>query len=167
MQVVCGQMLVPAVDGRVKPFSCSAAPESVAGEGSAFFLLTRDSVGRSYARMEPRFQDGQGERPQLRAMQILDACGMAKSEENYLSAVRPGIPVAGYAPIFGSQLTGSAFHAAAAAVMMKARMQYASPVLENPHGLNLCRETKSAELDEIFCTRLDCSGQVGTIVVGR
>ncbi len=165
MQVVCGQMLATAVDGRIKPFACSAAPQSVPGEGAAFFLLTRDPVGRSYARMATLLPDGVGVMPGPRAVQILDACGMAKNEEGYLRAVIPGVPVAGYAPLFGSQLTGTAFHAAVAAVMLKNQMQYASPVLDNPHGLNLCSETKSAEIESVYCTRLDCAGQVGTLVI--
>ena len=163
MQTVCGQMLTPAVDGRIKPFACSAAPVSVPGEGAAFFLLTRETIGRSYALIKSLSGEEPGSVLESEAVLILDACGMARNEQAYLNAVIPGAQVAGYAPLFGSQLTGSAFHAATAAVMVKSQKHYASPVLDNPHGLNLCRETKSAVMKNALCVRLDCTGQAGLL----
>ena len=56
MQNVCGRMAKVASDGHIKPFGFSAAPESVPGEGSAFFLLTRDPAGAGYGTIEIRGQ---------------------------------------------------------------------------------------------------------------
>lgn len=167
MQSVCGQMLKPAADGRIKPFACSASPEAVPGEGAAFFLLTKESAGQSYARLSTCSLDNLGPISASETFQILDSCGMARNEEAYLKAVLPGVPVAGYAPLFGSQLTGTAFHAAVAALMMRKQKQYANPVKDNPHGLPLCSDTKSAVLQEIICIRLDCGGQAGLVRVAR
>lgn len=167
MQAVCGQMLTPATDGRIKPFACSAAPEAVPGEGAAFFLLTKESAGQSYARLATCAPGDAGLIPASETFQILDSCGMARNEEAYLKAVLPGVPVAGYAPLFGSQLTGTAFHAAVAAVMIKKQEQYASPVRDNPHGLSLCCETKPTEMRDVICIRLNCAGAAGFVRLAK
>ncbi|MEI6563681.1 MAG: beta-ketoacyl synthase N-terminal-like domain-containing protein [bacterium] len=164
MQSVCGQMLKPAADGRIKPFAFSTTPESVPGEGAAFFLMTRDTAGVGYGLLEviedlPVPSSGG-------SLQILDACGMARDESAYLAAVMPGISVAAYAPLFGSLLIGSALNAAAAALMMKKQKIYVSPVQENPHGLMICQETKPAPLRDVYCTRLDCVGRRLTLHLG-
>lgn len=158
MQTVCGQMLKPAADGRIKPFACSATPESVPGEGAAFFLLTQESAGKNYARISTGDPAAGGSVWPSESIQILDSCGLARNEEAYLKAVMPGLPVGGYAPLFGSQLIGTAFHAVVAAVMLKAQKHYAVPVRDNPHGLALCIETRPAVLHEVICVRLDCAG---------
>ena len=169
MQQVCGRMLRPAADGRIKPFACSAAPEAVPGEGSAFFMLTRERCGVAYARLEAgcKMQDAGSsildpgsciQHPES-WIQLLDADGMAKDETAYRTLVQPGIPVAGYAPLFGSLMTGSALQAAVAALMVKRQKQFASPVLDNPHGLPICGQTGPASLSNLLCTRLDCGGK--------
>jgi 3-oxoacyl-[acyl-carrier-protein] synthase II len=157
MHHICGRMTKPPADGRIKPFAFSAAPETVPGEGSAFFLMTRESAGSSYAHLAPVVLAVPEVPAPARALQLLDADGMAKDETAYHAAVIPGIPVAGYAPLFGGLLTGSAFQAAVAALMLKKQRRYASPVLDNPHALSLLHETSPVPLDAVFCTKLDCS----------
>jgi 3-oxoacyl-[acyl-carrier-protein] synthase II len=162
MHHVCGRMVKPAVDGRIKPFAFSTVPETVPGEGSAFFLMTRESAGAAYAHLNPVVLPAPAVLspvPVGRALQLLDADGMAKDETAYRMAVIPGMPVAGYAPLFGGLLTGSAFQAAAAALMLKKQRRYASPVLDNPHSLSLLQETSNAPLNAVLCTKLDCSGR--------
>jgi hypothetical protein len=163
MHYVCGRLLRPAADGRIKPFAFSGKPEAVPGEGSVFFLLTRDNAGAAYGRVgEVLWQGGAAGKPG-ESVQLLDACGLAKDETAYRAAVMPETLTAGYAPLFGSVMTGSAFHAAIAALMLKRQFRYAVPVSENPHGLALCLETEAAAVDQVFCTRLDCVGRRGTL----
>jgi 3-oxoacyl-[acyl-carrier-protein] synthase II len=179
LQYACGHMLKTAADGRIKPFGFSAAPEVVPGEGSVFFLMTREAAGAAYARAgktvgtEPDPPEDSGileGRPPCRpppVLQILDTGGLSRNETAYRTAVAPGMTVAAYAPIFGSIMTGSAFHAAVAALMLKRQRCYACPVVENPHGLPLCLETAPAEIGRVLCTHLDCAGKQTTIVWER
>ena len=167
MEYACGRMLRPAADGKIKPFAFSASPESVPGEGSVFFFLTRDAAG-TYGQIragellpEPTRDEASG------VIQLLDACGMAQDETAYRRAVWPGLLAAGYAPLFGSSMTGSAFHGAAAALMLQRQQQYACPVRDNPHGMMICGETRTTAVREVFCTRLDCHGSAATLRLAR
>jgi 3-oxoacyl-[acyl-carrier-protein] synthase II len=167
LQYVCGRMLKPATDGRIKPFNFSAAPETVPGEGSVFLVLTRDSPGAGYGRIADVSWNGPPAATAGGSLHVLDACGMSKDERAYREAAEPGSLVAGYAPLFGSLLTGSAFHAAAAALMLKRQKQYACPVADNSHGVALCLETKASPLRDIFCTRIDWAGSQAVIHLAR
>ena len=158
MHHVCGRMTTAAPDGRIKPFAFSATPETVPGEGSAFFLMTRNSAGVAYGGINPDV---------VPSLQILCADGLAKDESAYRTAVIPGMPVAGYAPLFGGLLSGSAFEVAVAALMLKKQRRYASPVRDNPHSVPLLSETLTAPLNAVVCTKLDCSGRAATILLGR
>lgn len=162
LQHVCGRMLTPAADGRIKPFAFSPSPEAVPGEGSAFFLMTRGVPGAGYGMI----LHGGGV-PAGGTLQVLDACGFSKDEADYDATVRPGVAVTGYAPVFGSLLSGTAFHVAAGALMLKQQKRYTAPVLDNPHGLLLCDATVSAPLDHVLCTRLDWCGKVQELWLSR
>jgi 3-oxoacyl-[acyl-carrier-protein] synthase II len=164
MHHVCGRMVKPAADDRIKPFAFSSSPETVPGEGSAFFLMTSDLAGAAYGSINPAVvavPDG------VPSLQLLAADGLAKDEAAYRRAVIPRVPVAGYAPLFGGLLTGSAFEVAVAAWMLKKQRCYASPVLDNPHTLALLSESSNSFLDAVLCTKLDCSGRLATILLGR
>ena len=163
MQHVCGRMAKPAADGRIKPFACSLSPETVPGEGSAFFMVTRGQWGGGYGFLDgglktTSFREGE-------SLQLLDADGMTKDETAYRGAVLPGIPVAGYTPLFGGLMTGSAMHTAVAALMMKRQYRFAVPVPDNPHSLPLIRESGPVPLSRVLCTKLDCAGRSMRIAV--
>ena len=161
MQYACGQMLKPATDGRIKPFAFSAEPEVVPGEGSAFFLLTREAGQAGYGEVSvvDTVPGIVPVAPIEESLQILDTGGLSRDETAYRGVVAPGLMVANYAPLFGSIMTGSAFHAAIAALIVKRQKRHACPVPENPHGLAICRETASAPVTNVFLTKLDCFGQ--------
>lgn len=162
MEYVCGRLLRAAADGRIKPFAFAPAPEAVPGEGSVFFLLTKTPAGRSYACLAEVSQAA-GLAADTGAVQVLDASGMANDERAYRGVLAPGAAVAGYAPLFGSLMTGSSFHAAAGALMLRRQKRYACPVQDNPHGIALCRVTEAAAVTEVFCTRVDCAGRAASI----
>jgi 3-oxoacyl-[acyl-carrier-protein] synthase II len=159
LQYVCGRMLTPAADGRIKPFAFSATPESVPGEGSAFFVLTRAAAAARYGRVVDVAGHAAVPAPAGGALQVLDACGLAKDETAYRTALMPGVPAAGYAPLFGSLMTGSALHMAAAGLMLQRRKPYANPVPDNPHGVPVCDGTLASPLETVFCTQQDCAGR--------
>jgi 3-oxoacyl-[acyl-carrier-protein] synthase II len=167
LQYVCSRMLKPATDGKIKPFAFSATPEVVPGEGSVFFMMTRETSASRYGRVVDVSWNAALPATSGGALHILDACGMAKDETEYRDAVTPGLPAAGYAPLFGSVMTGSAFHAATAALMLQRQKQYASPVLDNPHDVAICRKTEPSQLQDIFCTRIGCGGGRGVIHLAR
>lgn len=162
LQYVCGRMLKPAADGRIKPFAFSQAPEIVPGEGSVFFLLTRESAGSVYARIATVGPDAPA-CSSTGGLQLLDTFGMTQSETAYQGVAAEGALTAGYAPLFGSSMTGSAFHAAVGALMLKRQMCYACPVQDNPHGITICRETASRTVRDVVCMRLDCAGRPGVL----
>ena len=89
-------------------------------------------------------------------MYILDADGMAKDETAYKNTAATGVMLAGYSPVFGSMLTGSAFNCAAAALMLKNRMIYACPRQENNYAANICKKTKNADILSIECVKHNC-----------
>jgi 3-oxoacyl-[acyl-carrier-protein] synthase II len=167
LQYVCSRMLKPATDGRIKPFAFSATPEVVPGEGSVFFVMTREASGSRYGRVVDVAWNRALPATAGGALHILDACGMAKDETAYRDVVSPGLLAAGYVPLFGSLMTGSAFHAAAAALMLQRQKQYGSPVLDNPHDVAICRKTEPSRLQDVFCTRIGCAGGRGVIHLAR
>lgn len=167
MHYVCGRMLQPSVDGRIKPFAFSATAEVVPGEGSAFFLLTREAAGAGYARVAEVVQNRLPPAWLGATVQVIDAGGIATDESAYREVGKPGMRLAAYAPIFGSLMTGSAFNVAAAALMLKRQKIFACPVLDNPHGVTICSDTVPAALDDISCTRLDCRGGMATLHLAR
>ncbi len=75
--------------------------------------------------------------------------------------------IGGYSPLFGSMLTGSAFHCAAAALMLRNQKLYACPVQDNPHGLRLCASTEEKELETIQCVKYDCFRERAVIELRR
>lgn len=83
---------------------------------------------------------------------------MLPDETAYAGLLAGGQRVAGYAPLFGSLLSGSAFHVAVAALMLRDQVVYACPVPESAHGLNLPTTSGPARLETVVCRGLDCAG---------
>jgi len=162
MEYACGRMLKPAKDGRIKPFAFSLSPEAVPGEGSVFFLLTRETSGAAYAAVEPG-DFTPGSFPAGSGLLLTDNSGMSGDESGYRVAVAGGMQAASYMPVFGSIMTGSAFQAAAGALVVKRQMRYACPVQDNPHCVNICSETVAGPVSNVLCLRLDCRGQGRTV----
>jgi hypothetical protein len=92
---------------------------------------------------------------------------MSDDESRYRESASPDVAMAGYAPLFGSTMTGSAFHCAAAALMLKSQTRYACPIQENPHQIELCTSTEPSDLERIHCVKHDCSGERAVIELAR
>ena len=162
MEYICSRKLAIADDGKIKPFHFSALPSAVPGEGSVFFLATREDSPKKYCEISgmPLNINAVKEHPD---MYVLDADGMAGDETGYKDTAVSGVMVAGYSPVFGSMMTGSAFHCAVGALMIKNQVRYACPVQDNPYNVNLCTATQPARISNISCVRYNCNHEKATI----
>jgi 3-oxoacyl-[acyl-carrier-protein] synthase II len=158
MEYICSKKLRIAGDGKIKPFDFSTSPQAVPGEGSIFFMLTAEKLSGSYCEIagidiyKDKFKTTGG-------LMIVEADGMTGDETNYLDSIDSDAAVAGYSPLFGSMMTGSGFNCAAASLMLKNQIKYASPVTGNPHRVNICSATGPAELNEICCIKYNCDNK--------
>ena len=156
MEYICSRKLRIADDGKIRPFDFSASPLAVPGEGSVFFLATRGQCPKRYCEVSGVFSNGKSVEEDQPDMYILDADGMAGDERGYRDTAALDVPVAGYSPVFGSTMTGSAFHCAAGALMLRKQFRYACPVLDNPYAVNVCTATEEAKIEQVWCVKTNC-----------
>jgi 3-oxoacyl-[acyl-carrier-protein] synthase II len=166
MEYICSKRLRIAEDGKIRPFAFSSSPLAVPGEGSVFLLLSREERRRKYCELRAVSPGNEADagKPDLR---ILEADGMSLDETCYQESARHAALIGGYSPLFGSMLTGSAFHCAAAALMLRNQKLYSCPVQENPHGLRVCASTEEKNLETIQCVRYGCSRERAVIELRR
>ena len=166
MEYICSEKLKMAEDGRISPFEFSSSPSAVPGEGSVFLLLSGEERPKRYCGLRSVYldhepSDGDSD------LRILDADGMSGDETCYQEIARQGPLVAGYSPLFGSMMTGSAFHCASAALMLRNQTRYACPVQDNPHGIRLCTSTEQKKLERIQCVKYSCLRERAVIELER
>jgi 3-oxoacyl-[acyl-carrier-protein] synthase II len=166
LEYICSRKLRIPEDGRIRSFEFASSPAAVPGEGSAFLLLSRDATAGRYCEIgDISFDDEAGEEgPDL---YLLDADGMSGDERDYRKAARQDVMVAGYSPLFGSMMTGSAFHCAAAALILTRQTRYACPVQDNPHAVELCTATEKRKTERIQCIKYNCFHEKAAIELGR
>jgi 3-oxoacyl-[acyl-carrier-protein] synthase II len=166
MEHICSRRLPIAEDGKIRPFGFSRAPSAVPGEGSVFLLLRGEEAPGGYCELRGVCfgAEAGSSTPDLC---IIDADGLSDDETRYQESASREVAVAGYAPLFGSMMTGSAFHCAAAALMLKSRSRYACPITDNPHRIGLCTSTGPSDLERIHCVKYDCSGERAVIELAR
>jgi len=162
MEYICNKKLQVANDGKIRPFNFSASPSAVPGEGSIFFMTTLEKCQNKYCEIIP-VSLSNCDTIEKSDINIIEADGMAGDETSYQDAVPVDVFIGGYSPIFGSMKIISAFHCAAGALMIKKQIKYACPVQDNPYGLNLIRETKSAGIGQICCIRKNCANKTDII----
>lgn len=152
------QMLVPAEDGKIKPFVFKPT-QCVPGEGAAFFLVSNHKTEKTYCSLNAVHTNDEPASEKPHDITIIDADGMLPDESVYRPFLSPDTLVTAYTPLFGSMMTNSAFSIAAGALMLKQQTAYAAPVQENPHGLRVLTETKNAALESIRCIGCNCFGE--------
>ena len=161
MEYVCKMKLKTATDGKIMPFMFSPAPLSVPGEGGAFFMLSKEKCGNNYGEVTGISFSGKiNGKPDIT---IIDSDGMTGDETLYRETADSGSMIAGYSPLFGSMLVGSAFNFAAASLMLKNQLAYECPVPDNSSGIKLCAATSEASIDRINCVKICGSGKISTI----
>jgi len=166
MEYICSEKLDIAEDGRIQPFGFSRSPSAVPGEGSVFLLLTGEGASKKYCELGGVTVDdeaGEGD-PDLC---ILDADGMSGDETCYAAIAGRKRMLAGYSPLFGSMMTGSAFHCASAALMLANQVRYACPIPHNPHGIGICTETEKTSIQTVQCVKYDCFHEKAVIELRR
>lgn len=135
-------------DGRPQALVFEPEPAFVPGEGAAFFVLGPDGgEGGSVCVGRPG--------PLPVELSILDAEGLGGDDSGYLNHVPAEAPVANYAPIFGSMMTGAAFQSAVAVLSLQRHVRYPCPLADhNPHGLDVCRRAEPLGTAGIRCISL-------------
>jgi hypothetical protein len=138
----------------------------VPGEGSVFLLVSHGDTHGKYCEVgSVAFKDEAGdEDPDL---YILDADGMSADERAYREIARRDVMIAGYSPLFGSMMTGSAFHCATAALTLRNQIRYACPIQDNPHGTELCAVTEQTRIGRIQCIKYGCLQEKAAIELKR
>jgi 3-oxoacyl-[acyl-carrier-protein] synthase II len=162
---VSDQKLTSAQDGMIRPFTFKPTCQ-VPGEGAVFFLLGKERAGNGYCAVEAVHINADPDQARTVDINIIDADGMLPDESAYRSSLAPDIPVAAYTPLVGSMMTGSAFNLAAAALMLKRQVHYATPAQDNPHDLLLLSETRQASVRTIRCIGCNCFGEKAITYVG-
>jgi 3-oxoacyl-[acyl-carrier-protein] synthase II len=166
MRYIYDRKLGTAPDGKVRPFHFSPSSPPVPGEGSVFFLVSAKKPENAYCKIDGidfSVEPGQEETSDI---DLIDSDGTLEGAA-YLKAFSPGTPVAAYSPLFGSIMTGSAFHCAAGALMLKKQTRYANPVPENPHGVYLLDMSGPARIDLIRSIGYNCSAESAVICLRK
>jgi hypothetical protein len=162
MRYIFDRKLGTATDGKVRPFNFSPTSPPVPGEGSVFFVVSGKSPEKAYCSIDDIvFNEGPGPK-ETSDIDLIDSDGTVDGAA-YLKALSPTIPIASYSPLFGSLMTGSAFHCAAGALMIKRQTQYANPILEDPHGLNLVNISRPVGIALIRSIGYNCSAESALI----
>lgn len=152
---VSDRKLVMAKDGRIKPFIFKPTCH-IPGEGAAFYLLGLKQSKQVYCSVRSIAMNETIDSGSPADINIIDADGMLPDESAYLALLSQDTPTTAYSPIFGSMMTGSAFNVAAGALMLKRQEYFAAPVPDNPNGLRLVAETRSARVESIRCIGCNC-----------
>ncbi len=159
MQYIWSKKLFTARDGKIRPFAFSKRPLSVPGEGSVFFLLTKRASRGGYCGISDISVGDNGSLPGACDINIIEADGMISDETVYSKVLSIKARTEGYAPIYGSLLTGSAFSSAIAALMIKKRVVYPSPIKSTKNMINVLSVKNKVAIDAIQTIRYDCSGK--------
>lgn len=165
MQAACARLLAAPEDGRIKPFAFAREAVSIPGEGSVFFAFAREPPPDSFGALHVA---APGAAPAAGLTHcLLEADGLIGDESRYANLVAPGAKIGAYAPLFGSIMTGSAFHAAVAALMVKGQREYACPVPADAPGVSAIAATKAAAVGAVASLRLNCAGALRSLVLSR
>jgi 3-oxoacyl-[acyl-carrier-protein] synthase II len=163
---VSDHKLTTAKDGKIKPFTFNPTCQ-VPGEGAAFFLLSNGNEGNVYCVVNAVHIGGDPDRGKSVDINIIDADGMLPDESAYRASLSADIPTAAYSPLFGSMMIGSAFNAAAGALMLKQQTRYATPVWDNPYGIRLLTEAGQGRIESILCAGINCYADRSVIYLSR
>lgn len=163
---IAEQKLLTAQDGRIKPFVFHPTCQ-VPGEGAMFFLVGKDLNEKAYCSLDSVSTGGDPDCSRAVDLNVIDADGMLQDESAYLSCLKPDVPVAGYSPLFGSMMIGGAFNLAAATLMLKRQVHYATPVPDNPHGLCLVNQSGPAVIKIIRSIGCNCFGEQSVVYLSR
>ena len=156
-----------APDAGMKPLEFENQ-SAIAGEGAAFFLLTRDEGEKPPYGYVTNIQFGNARSncPQITkdSLLILGADGHKTAGVNYEGLMPAPRQTAVYTSLYGSFPTGPAFDMAIAAFSIREGKIFATPKMAGENsGLNIVTEEKSLDLESISCLKFGCNGEYGMI----
>ncbi len=143
---------------------------AIAGEGAAFFLLSLDTVnGSGYGYIEDvRMGNIAREAVPDNACLFTGADGHKKCGNAYKQYLDKTMPVASYAPVYGSFPTATALDMAVAGISMKTGRMFASPETSNSDSnLNIIKTEQSRSDRKIGCLKISDRGEYSLIVLGK
>ncbi len=158
--------LVPATDGRIRPFNFKPAYQ-IPGEGAVFFLLGNKKQDNTFCKVHNVLVNADEKDMRPAELDIIDTDGLLADESIYRNCLSPAIPAASYSPLFGSMLSGSAFNCASGALMLRNQKTYANPVTDNPHGLNIVNNTVPCNIELIRCVRYNCFSEKAVVYLRK
>jgi 3-oxoacyl-[acyl-carrier-protein] synthase II len=143
---------------------------AIAGEGSAFFVLTRDEGPPARYGVITDIQLGHNPKggPQISkdALLVLGADGHKSCGMHYAQCIPDGTPAAVYTPLYGSLPTGPAFDLAIAALSISEGKIFSTPSGSGLRTRQQHRSTRqSLDSTQISCIKFDCEGQFGLITL--
>ena len=141
---------------------------AVAGEGAAFFLLTRDEGDKPpYGYVtDIKFGCARRSGPEISEnnLLVIGADGHKTSGIHYARSIPARNQAAVYTPLYGSFPTGSAFDLAVAALSIKEGKILATPRCAGDHpGLNVVWDEQDLDSKQISCLKFGCNGEFGMI----
>ena len=157
----------PAI--QMKPLEWNS-DSAITGEGSAFFLLTRDEGDKPKYGFIRDIQIGhlRKHKPQAPedAFLFLGADGQKSSGIHYAPCIQQDTPSAVYTPHYGSFPAGFAFDMAIAGLSIQERTIYATPERAGDNsGLKIFRDEQRLESEQICCLKFSCKGEFAMITM--
>jgi 3-oxoacyl-[acyl-carrier-protein] synthase II len=143
---------------------------AIAGEGSAFFFLTRDEGNKPKYGFITDIQIGHVKKlepqSQLGAFLFLGADGQKSSGIHYARCIQQGTQAAVYTPLYGSFPAGFAIDMAIAAVSVREGTIYSTPkhAGKNSRLKIICNE-QHVDSKPIICLKFSCQGEYGMISI--
>ena len=143
---------------------------AIAGEGSAFFFLTRDEGNKPKYGFITDIQIGHVEKhkpqSQVGAFLFLGADGQKSSGIHYARCIQQGTHAAVYTPLYGSFPVGFAIDMAIAAVSVREGTIYATPKHAGKNsGLKIIWNEQHLDSKRIYCLKFSCKGEYGMISI--
>ena len=143
---------------------------AIIGEGSAFFLLTRDEGNKPKYGFITDIQIGHVRKfkPQSpeEVFLILGADGQKSSASYYAKHIPQGTRAAVYTPLIGSFPAGFAFDMAIAGLSIQNRRIYATARYAGKNsGLKIHRTKQRLASEQICCLKFSCEGEFAMITL--
>jgi len=154
---------------RMKPLEWSNQ-SAIIGEGSAFFLLTRDEGDKPKYGFIRDIQIGHVRKFKPQSPEgvflFLGADGQKSSGTHYALCVQQDTASAVYTPHYGSFPAGFAFDMAIAGLSIQERTIYATPEhAGNNSGLKIVRDQQDLVSEQICCLKFSCEGEFAMVTM--
>ena len=156
-----------APDADMKPLEFDNQ-SAIAGEGAAFFLLTRDEGEKPPYGYVTDIQLGsarsRGPKITKDRFLILGADGHKTAGVHYGGLIPAHMKTAVYTPLYGSFPTNPAFDLAVAAISIREGKIFATPKMAGENSeLTIVKEEENFDSKYISCLKLGCNGEFGMI----